>query len=95
MALTYGDLGKVIWEKTREDDRLAFEVLRYFHTKGNDKAYVCMLDHFHFNELADGAYHCLCGLDFLEPYIDNEGCECARLTELGLGALNRIRGDFQ
>ncbi len=95
-GLTFHDIGVCIWEKVRSHDRIAYDVLNYFATKGKDRAVCVMeleLDH-HDDEL-EGAYHCLCGLDLLEPYIDNEGCECARLTELGREALKRIRGDFQ
>lgn len=83
-GVTFEELGCSIWNTVRKLDNVGLDILRYYSVKENDKAYGVMVDAIRYHDnFAEGAYHCLCGLGYLEPYIDKEGVECARLTKKG------------
>lgn len=83
-GITFEELGNSIWNTVRELDNVGLDILRYYSVKENDKAYGVMVDTIRYHDdFAEGAYHCLCGLGYLEPYIAIDGVECARLTKKG------------
>lgn len=93
-SVTFEELGASIWEAVRRHDSVATEILRYYSRRNVDKAECVMRDAVsakfdvdNADDFVRGAYHCLCGVGYLEPYIDKEGVECARLTDKGKGAL--------
>lgn len=76
--------GSTVWDRVRLDDKVGMDILRYFARRNVDHAECVMVMAMPYPEdFTYGAYHCLCGLGLLEPYIDKEGTECARLTEAG------------
>lgn len=87
-GITFEELGSSIWNTVRELDGIGLDILRYYSVEENDKAYGVMVatSRYH-GRFIGGAYHCLCGLGYLEPYIDKEGVECARLTKKGKEAI--------
>lgn len=98
-GVSFGDFGAAVWNVSRQDDSVGPDMMAYFADKGKDKAVQVMcaaLYHRYRNDdLLWGAYHALCGLGLLCPYIDKEGVECARLTPAGreVYALRRAEND--
>lgn len=88
-AMTFEELGSVLWARTRENDELVLRILDYY-TKDVDQATVVANDCLGFNPLFEGAYHALVGLGMLQPYID-DGYECARLTPFGREIYGRLK----
>lgn len=93
-VVTFEQLGASIWEAVRRHDSVAIEILRYYSRRNTDKAECVMRDAVsakfdvdNADDFVRGAYHCLCGLELLEPYIDKEGVECARITPSGRDVL--------
>lgn len=89
---TFRDIGEAIWSDVRKRDRIGIDMLAYFEDRTKDRAFIVMWDSFGMTDEASGTYHCLCGLGLLEPYIDNDGVECARLTPLGRQILS-VKGE--
>lgn len=91
--MNFEELGDVIWKAVRRKDAVAKEILGYYAAQPQDKAVCVMsldLEKRFGEDIIEGAYHALCGLGFLEPFIDNEGCECARLTKDGIAIYQRL-----
>ena len=86
-GVNFGDFGAAVWNVARKDDAVGPDMMAYFADKGKDKAVQVMCatlyPTFANDDLLYGAYHALCGLGLLCPYIDKEGVECARLTPAG------------
>lgn len=89
-AMTFQELGSKIWAANRERDAFVIQMLEYFSGPA-DKAYVCADDALGFNEAFSATYHALCGLGMLAPYIDRDGMECAKITDLGTDALKKVK----
>lgn len=102
-GVSFGDFGATVWNLARKDDAIGPDMMAYFADKGKDKAVQVMcatLGSAHYSayrndDMLYGAYHALCGLGLLCPYIDKEGVECARLTPAGreVYALRRAEND--
>lgn len=86
-GVNFGDFGAAVWNVARKDDAVGPDMMAYFADKGKDKAVQVMCctlySAYRNDDLLYGAYHALCGLGLLCPYIDKEGVECARLTPAG------------
>jgi len=92
-GMPFSNFGSCIWQDVRKNDGVAMAILRYYSGR-NDKAESVMrgavskkfrIDNP--DDFVSGAYHCLCGIGLLDPYIDKEGVECAKLTAAGRAML--------
>ena len=89
--MSFEEFGSALWEQERERDAFVLRILEYYHSKDSDKAFFVADDSLGSDPLFDGVYHALIGLNVLEPYIDKQGCECARFTPFGREVYRRLK----